>query len=221
VKNNLKSEQEPTPRCSMTNDFFVPSAANQPKGKIMTKRADKKFKQKKQNKYYTPWSATEVLLKHLPEGASYCEPCAGDGALFGPLLKAGHECKAAYDIDPDNAGIKQRDALTLEHKDLKRADYIITNPPWPVEIMHPMIDHFRIMAPTWILTKADWAFTVQKNKAKAGGFNKTPEILKYCHDIVAVGRVSWMGNGVGGFDNCAWFLFGNLPGERRFHAICE
>lgn len=200
----------------------------------MTKRADGKFKQLPQNKYYTPSKAVQPLLPHLPRGQKrelvtglrvngikYCEPCAGDLSLMAPLLQAGHEMVAAYDIEPDNEAIVQRDALTLEKKDLNGADMIITNTPWPVEVMHPMVDHFRVMAPTWILTKADWAYTVQKNKARKGGFKTTPELFKFCHRIVAVGRVSWMGNGVGGYDNCAWFLFKDTPGTRRFYPICE
>jgi len=72
----------------------------------------------------------------------------------------------------------------------------ITNPPWDRKILHPMIEHFRMQAPTWLLFDADWQHTVQ-----------AAQFLKYCSRIVSVGRVSWMENGTQGKDNCCWYKF--------------
>ena len=85
------------------------------------------------------------------------------------------------------------------------ASLIITNPPWTRQILHPMIDHFRSMRPTWLLFDADWMHTKQ-----------AIPFLTYCHKIVSVGRVSWMQNGTSGFDNCAWYLFDREPSQTEF-----
>lgn len=100
-------------------------------------------------------------------------------------------------------------ALTLTHP-LRWPDYIITNPPWSrnrdgTGILHDMIEHFRVNAPTWLLFDADWMHTGQ-----------AAPFLRYCQQIVSVGRVSWMENGVSGVDNCAWYLFGDEPCETVF-----
>ena len=170
----------------------------------MTKRDDKKFRRLERDSYDTPESAVQPLLKYLGDDTTYCEPCAGKGKLISSLKS--YDCKVAYDIAPRNSGIIKRDALTLTCMDLHGADYIITNPPWDRELLHPMIEHFRKLAPTWLLFDSDWMHTLQAEW-----------MLLYCRKIVSVGRVSWMENGVSGFDNCAWYLFVDYPTITFFH----
>ncbi len=156
----------------------------------MTKRASGKFKRNPRDFYATPYEAVLPLLPHLPLGTSYDEPCAGDGDLIGHLIKHGHGCSWASDIN----GIHRIfDAFSLTKCYGKM---FITNPPWSRDVLHPLITHLSDIAPTWLLFDADWMHTKQA----------IPFMLRLAK-IVSVGRVSWMGNGVSGFDNCCWYLF--------------
>lgn len=166
----------------------------------MTKRAFGKFTRRKQDAYDSPESVLVSLRPHLMAGAHFLEPCAGKGDLWVALEQHGLKCVGATDIEPRGGGVVQGDALDLREVDFRRAyrsvDYIITNPPWTRGILHPMIDHLSAMRPTWLLFDANWMHT--KQAAPFMG-----KLVK----IVSVGRVSWMGNGVSGFDDCAWHLF--------------
>ena len=171
----------------------------------MTKRASGKFARRAQDAYDTPESAVLPLLRHLPKKGTFWEPCAGSAELIRHIISYHDEWTAwASDVEPRADGVIGADALGdyLPQGDF---DCIITNPPWTREILHPLIDRFRNLAPTWLLFDADWAHTKQ-----------AAPYLEFCHRIVSVGRVSWMGNGVSGFDNCAWYLFDKDPAETVF-----
>lgn len=158
----------------------------------MTKRASGKFERRKQDSYATPYEAVVPLLPHLLEPTEFDEPCCGNGDLAGHLERWGHQCSARSDIETGT------DALTL--KDCG-GDMFITNPPWP----HPgkggeptlsIALHLSSIAPTWLLLSSDFAHNVYFAK-----------LADRCVKIVSIGRVSWMGNNVKGFDNAAWYLF--------------
>ena len=88
---------------------------------------------------------------------------------------------------------------------LYESGYIITNPPWDRTMLHPMIEHFTKLRPTWLLFDADWAHTKQ-----------SAPYMKKCAEIVSVGRIKWFGN-MTGKDNCAWYLFYNNEVETTFY----
>lgn len=161
----------------------------------MGKRSN--FRRSKGDYYITPESAVLPLLPHLPHGSQFDEPCAGNGALVDALEKHGMSCLDMWDIEPKRDDIRKQDNLGFGGIDISNsADFIITNPPWTRAIMHPMIETFSALRPTWLLFDADWMHTKQAEP-----------YLRYCQKIVSVGRVSWMGNGVSGKDNAAWYLF--------------
>ncbi len=162
------------------------------------------FKRRKNDRYDTPPEAVRPLAPHLQPGFTYIEPCAGKGALRDALYASGGVCLWAYDIEPRGAGIGKLDAMRIPIS--HRADYIITNPPWTRQILHPMIDHFRSMRPTWLLFDSDWAHTKQ-----------AIPYLPYCHKIVSVGRVKWIPDSLHtGKDNAAWYLFDRDPAPTEF-----
>lgn len=155
------------------------------------------FERRPMDFYSTPEEAVLPLLPYLPHQTRFCEPCAGDGDLIRHLEKHGHECITAFDAYRTKS-YPVIDATQMTRSNLAGADYIITNPPWSRHILHPMIDRFTLLAPTWLLFDADWAFTKQS----------TP-YMERCRMIVAVGRVKWIaGSKYTGKDNCAWYLFG-------------
>ena len=139
----------------------------------------------------------EPLIQHLPQGFTFAEPCAGDGQLCRHLEYFGGTCMWASDIEPQLEGIHENDYIELGEMEVLESGYIITNPPWDRQLLHPMIEHFTKLRPTWLLFDADWAHTKQS----------APYIEK-CAKIVSVGRVKWFGN-MTGKDNCAWYLFYN------------
>ncbi|MTH66721.1 hypothetical protein [Paracoccus shanxieyensis] len=147
----------------------------------------------------TPKAAVAPLIPYLPADASYGEPCAGDGSLIGYLsdLWEGGRCVLALDLDPQGPGIDQGDALDLEF----RPELWITNPPWPKigqrgDPAISIIKHLAGIAPVWALLPWDFAANDYFGR-----------VIHLCSDIVPIGRVSWMGNGTPGKDNCAWYNF--------------
>lgn len=153
--------------------------------------------------YPTPEPALLPLLQYLNAGSTFIEPCAGDGALVRHLEKHGHKCHYACDIEPMDAKVYKRDAFDVN---VCAADYVISNPPWTRTILHPLIEHFRQIAPTWMLFDSNWANTKQ-----AGPY------LRYCEKIVAVGRVKWFPESkMTGKEDCAWYLFTKEPTTTTF-----
>ena len=84
-----------------------------------------KFKRRPQDAYDTPPEAVLPLQAHLPLAFRYWEPCAGEGALIGPI---GRACRPT-DIEPRDPCVTQADALKTHVDMLPNAvDLIITNP---------------------------------------------------------------------------------------------
>lgn len=164
----------------------------------MGKRSD--FERVPRDYYPTPIEAVEPLIAHLPYAFDYVEPCAGDGRLIQHIeqLTEGHaECLFACDIEPRAEGIFKQDALDLTFGEYGVTDFCITNPPWDRKILHPMMETWMQMCPTWLLFDADWMHTKQ-----------SAILMTYCVKVVSVGRVKWIeGSKSVGKDNCAWYLF--------------
>jgi hypothetical protein len=87
-------------------------------------------------------------------------------------------------------------------------DFCITNPPWDRDFLHPFIEHWLDICPTWLLFDADWMHTKQ-----------SAMYMTYCRKVVSVGRVKWIEDSKGtGKDNCCWYLFDAGGGfETHFH----
>jgi len=184
------------------------------------KRSD--FKRNDRDFYPTPYEAVVPLLPHLNERTAFCEPCAGDGVLINHLEQHGHECLAAYDIQPKRQDIIKGDAMDL--KLIGKNGLIITNPPWErrskIEVngknkilpdeeqpLFMLINHFKNIAPTWLLIDADF----MHNKQSA-------PYIRYCQKIVSVGRCKWIPDSKdSGKDNCAWYLFGDYETQTTFY----
>ena len=155
--------------------------------------------------YPTPPDAVLPLIPHLDYGAAFAELCAGDGALVRALEAHGMSCVQACDIEPRWPDAYKADALHCLISD--SADYIITNPPWSRDVLHPMIRRFSAFRPTWLLFDADWMHTRQ-----------AVPFLPLLRTVVSVGRVKWIpGSKMTGKDNCAWMHFdANATGPTIF-----
>ena len=170
----------------------------------MGKRSD--FKRRK-NDLYETWDprALPPLLPHLKKGAVFDEPCAGAGRLSDQLEQAGMMPRVLSDIDPLDRRVMKCDAF--QYAPDPAPDYIITNPPWSRDLLHPLIAHFSNYAPTWLLFDAAWAFTSQSRMHKRG-LGSVPEIMRRCVKIVTVGRLKWIeGSEHDAKDDVAWYLF--------------
>lgn len=169
----------------------------------MGKRSD--FERRKNDAYQTPKSAVVPLLPFLHGVYTFAEPCAGEGKLVMWLEHFGLSCEYATDIATGT------DALTSLSLELMKGkvDAIITNPPWTRELMHPMIQRFQRIAPTWLLFDADWVHTKQ-----------AIPYIDQCSHIVSVGRVKWIEDSKHtGKDNVCWHRFHyQHTGGPRFYA---
>jgi len=139
----------------------------------------------------TPQAAAQPLLPYLPPATSFIEPCAGDGALVAHLAAAGHLCLSASDIAPLGDFIDQADALSLPQHGL-----IITNPPFERRLLVPLLYHWLPHQPAWLLLPTDSLINLW-----------FAPFASYLAEIVPVGRISWLANGVHGKDNHAWLRF--------------
>ena len=147
--------------------------------------------------YDTPPEALLPLLPYLSPGTRFIEPCGGRGALVEALEAHGQRCVYSCDIAPRALSIVKRDALDLVGSDVLAVDMIITNPPWTRKLLHPLIDHFRQLRPTWLLFDAAWAHTQQ-----------AAPFLRFCSQFVTVGRVKWIPDtSMTAKDDAAWFRF--------------
>jgi hypothetical protein len=160
----------------------------------MGKRSD--FERIERDFYPTPYEAVLPLIDHLPQKPfSFIEPCAGDGRLVKHIQSHGGICTWASDIEPQADFVVKADALEVNYDEV--GQYIITNPPWNRKILHPMIEHFSNLAPTWLLFDADWMHTKQST-----------QYLTKLKKVVSIGRVKWIeGSSSVGKDNCCWYLF--------------
>lgn len=164
----------------------------------MGKRSN--FKRVERDFYPTPKEAVIPLIRHLPVQVTFAEPCVGNWDLAYHLFDYRHVVFYGGDIQ------EGFDALKLTDKDIRGCDYIITNPPWTRSILHPMIEHFRNLRPTWLLIDANWMFTKQAKP-----------YLKYCKKIVNIGRVKWIPDSKHtGKDDCCWYLFDKEEVETVF-----
>lgn len=147
--------------------------------------------------------AVLALLPHIKDIELYSEPCYGKGHLVEMIDRLSDaRCVSYSDID---LGM---DALDWTEDELCGSDAIITNPPWSRNILHPMIMHFKDLAPTYLLFDADWAHTKQ-----------ALPYLKYCTDIISVGRLIWIeGTKMTGKDSVCWYRFDKEPSKQiNFH----
>jgi hypothetical protein len=160
----------------------------------MGKRSDG-FARNARDFYPTPRAAIEPLLPFLRPATRFYEPAAGDGALAAHLVAAGHICTGMSDIEPQAPDVEKHDAMMLTGR--MGADCFITNPPWGVAAMHPLIRGLTWFAPTWLLLYGDWLFTRQ-----------AVPFLPLAAKAVAVGRVKWIPDSPHtGKDNAVWVLF--------------
>ncbi len=174
----------------------------------MAKRSTGTFERRPQDAYDTPYSAALELLPHVPNGARFYEPCAGAYKLASHLESLGLRCTGATDSVPRDPRVRHKDACKIDGIDLAGAEFIITNPPWQRSVLHPMIEHFRLIAPAWLLLDADYAHTKQ-----------AAPYMEYCSKIVAIGRVKWIeGSKHTGKDNVAWYCFERKPCITEFYA---
>lgn len=169
----------------------------------MAKRSN--FARRKNDEYETiDPRAVRALMPYLINVHTFAEPCCGHGLLIDELERHDLVCKMRGDIQMGSSF----DGRWVSHRDVADCDAIITNPPWTRQLLHPLIRHFMLLKPTWLLFDSDWAF----NK------HASP-YLPQCSDIVAVGRLRWIeGTTNTGKDNVSWYRFWHKHyGPTRFH----
>lgn len=172
----------------------------------MGKRSD--YERRPRDYYPTPKKAVEPLIGHLPQKFSYCEPCAGNGALVNHLEEMFQAlCFLAMDVEPQQDWIVEGDGVDLQEEDVLYCEYIITNPPYKWDVVKPLMEKWIDLCPTILLLPADF----MHNK-------RFHPFLKQCDKIVSVGRVKWIEDSKSvGVDNYAWYFFDKYAKETKFY----
>ena len=178
----------------------------------MGKRSD--FERDPKDFYETPSKAVDILVPHLTGIKRYIEPFYGRGKLTSALERHGLELVHGFELQTE----EELNIMPGTHENVEfgvdvlskngsspgwwwRAhfapDAVIMNSPWRRDILHPAIEKFMHVAPTWALFDADWAHTVQAK-----------ELLPHCSHIVATGRHKWIPDSkYTGKDNSCWHRF--------------
>lgn len=176
----------------------------------MTKRDFRKFKRNERDLYATPPEPVLKLLPHLAGARTFAEPMCGDGAMVRTLEENELQCRFMLDLNPhgDMAfRAREGNALDSTEGDYEGCDLIVTNPPWPRPMANgaPTVQIIRRLMrfkPSWFLLSADFMHNAY-----------FLPLAPFCGKIVSVGRVSWLNNSVGGFDNASWYLFYSDPSQ--------
>ena len=160
----------------------------------MGKRSD--FDKVPKDFYPTTDVRAVVPLVKFIRGATYAEPCYGNGDLEDLLVEVAN-CKWRSDIRETVGSSKVLDALSLTKSDLSDIDLIVTNPPFTRGVLLPMLDHFITLKPTWLLLPADLM-----HNAYFGPY------MEKCQKIVSVGRIKWFKDTEkDSTENFAWYFW--------------
>lgn len=162
----------------------------------MGKRSE--FVRKPRDFYPTPFKCIEPLRKILRPEFTFCEPCAGNGALIHHLEEAfDATCFFSIDLEPQEDWILQGDANNLNAESLEYCDWIITNPPFTWSVLRPLMDKWISLKPTLLLLPADFMHN-----------QRFQPYLTYCTAIISIGRVKWIEDSkMSGMENYAWYMF--------------
>jgi hypothetical protein len=170
---------------------------NSRKGRAVSKRAPQ-FERVENDYYPTPLAAIEPLIRVLPPETEFYEPCAGDGSLAHHLIGAGMYCMGMSDAHPQDPTVTQLNAHVLSRS--TPGGVFITNPPWEIKQLHPLIRTLIALKPAWLLLYTDWLFTKQ-----------AAQLVEHATDIVTIGRVKWIPDSPNtSKDNACWIRFSVL-----------
>lgn len=168
---------------------------------MKTHKYGSNFKKKKHDFYRsTDINIHSSLNNVLDRNVSFVEPCAGYADLINGLQHFGHRCVFASDLKirrktPEY--VQELNAFDLSEKHVRKASFIITNPPFTRSILHPMIEHFISLRPTWLIFEADWAHTLQ-----------SIPFMPYCKTIISIGRIQWFKGTKGkSTKDFSWYFF--------------
>ena len=125
------------------------------------------FDRRERDFYPTPRAAVLPLIPHLRAARirTFCEPCAGDGALVRHLESFGLVCTHASDIA---TGTDARDIPSFDSP-------VVTNPPYERKLMHALIRHFIATAPCCVA-----AARIRLDRHQAGA-PLPASLLRYRH----------------------------------------
>ena len=99
------------------------------------------------DRYDTPRSAVNVLLRELPElsGRRLFDPCSGNGQMAQAVAKGRFAEVITNDIDPTTPSANHYDLRRRFVWESVRPDWTVTNPPfcWAGECWNLAMDHSR------------------------------------------------------------------------------
>ena len=144
----------------------------------------------------TPMEAVPPLVERLkvtdPNGL-IIEPCAGDGRLADALTANGLKVRIMSDIEPRRDDVRRGDASKLP---FAPTHLVVTNPPWSRDLLEPILHNMVGKTNAWLLLPLDYLANLWM-----------APFVPYVNQIVPLGRVSWLNNGKGGYENSAWLRF--------------
>lgn len=160
-----------------------------------------------------PW-ATEALLRHFPvAGLTVWEPAAGNHLMADVLREAGAKVITSdivvYDRPHDalldflHPEAREGDTLALP-ADADDPDAIVTNPPYGLQ------NRLAVKFARLALRRCDGIVALLLTAKFDSGKTRldlTGDNPRFAAKIVLVDRISWEGNGEGGTEDHAWFVW--------------
>jgi hypothetical protein len=157
------------------------------------------------DQYFTPLSATRVLLKYQPNiSGTILEPCVGQGDLAAPLRHLGRV--VTNDIDTAMPADFHQDAALKEFWEwIGRPDWVVSNPPF--SCCQPIIAGAFSVARRGVAMLLRLSYLEPCNN-RADFLSANPPSL------IVLPRISFTGDGKTDNVTCAWFVW-DFSGQQR------
>lgn len=166
--------------------------------------------------------APRQLVNEFPYGATYCEPCCGDGALIANInnVRPDLRCVVTNELHPELYYFEPDVSIDIRYDNLYGGlfDFYIMNCPWKRHFLHAIIAKLMEHRPVWALIDSNWKETTQERMAKKHNLKTVKELMRHCVKVKSAGRLKWIrGSKHVGKDDCSWYLFDkNFTGETVF-----
>ena len=164
------------------------------------------------DQYFTPLSATRVLLKYQPNiSGTILEPCVGLGDLAAPLRRLGRV--VSNDIDTSMVADFHMDAAKDEFwQAVGQPDWVVSNPPF--SCCQPIISGAFSVAREGVAMLLRLSYLEPCN-------NRAEFLSTNPPSLIVLPRISFTGDGKTDNVTCAWFVWDFSAQHRQVRVVTK
>lgn len=158
--------------------------------------------------YFTPESAVQTLLAHVPIDGNALECCSGDGSIARPLSE---RCQVfTNDLNPAMPSEHHYDATDLDFwwdQNDPAFDWVVSNPPFNVASQIVPLAHRHAKVGIAMLLRLSW---LEPCADRVDFLSQYPPTT-----LIVLPRISFTGNGKTDSVTCAWMVWMKSPQPQR------